>query len=167
VKPGDIIVVGDTFGAVSKIGVRAVSVITRDGKEHLIPNEQLMTEPVENWSYSNRNVRVHIPVGVGYGTDLALAQKLMIEAASAAARVLKDPKPSVWLKNFGERSVEHDVMVWVADPELGVGNVRSDVLNRIWLLFREHEIELPFPQHDIHIRSMPQADTPGLGGSEG
>lgn len=67
VKPGDVIVVGDTFGAVGKIGVRAVSVVTRDGKEHLIPNEQLMTEPVENSSYSNRNVRVHIPVGVSYG----------------------------------------------------------------------------------------------------
>ena len=149
------IVVGDTFGAVSKIGVRAVSVITRDGKEHLIPNEQLMTEPVENWSYSNRNVRVHIPVGVSYSSNLALAQKLMIDAAHAAARVLHDPKPSVWLKNFGDSSVEHDIMVWITDPELGVGNVRSDVLNRIWVLFDENGIEIPFPQRDIHIRSMP------------
>jgi small-conductance mechanosensitive channel len=155
VKPGDVIVVGDTFGAVSKIGVRAVSVITRDGKEHLIPNEQLMTEPVENWSYSNRNVRVHIPVGVGYGSDLALAQKLMIEAATAAARVLAEPKPSVWLKDFGDSSIEHDILVWIADPEYGVGNVRSDVLNRVWVLFKQSEIEIPFPQQDIHIRSMP------------
>jgi len=164
VKPGDVIVVGDTFGAVSKIGVRAVSVVTRDGKEHLIPNEQLMTEPVENWSYSSRNVRLHIPVGVGYGSDITLAQKLMIEAASAAARVLKEPKPSVWLKGFGDSSVDHDILVWISDPELGVGNVRSDVLNRVWVLFRESEIEIPFPQQDIHIRSMPAARTrPGQG----
>lgn len=155
VKPGDVIVVGDTFGAVSKIGVRAVSVVTRDGKEHLIPNEQLMTEPVENWSYSSRNVRIHIPVGVGYGSDLPKAQKLMIEAATAAARVLVDPKPSVWLKGFGDNSVDHDILVWIADPELGVGNVRSDILNRVWVLFQDNAIEIPFPQRDVHIRTLP------------
>jgi len=155
VKPGDVIVVGETFGTISKIGVRAVSVVTRDGKEHLIPNEKLMTEPVENWSYSSRNVRIHIPVGVGYDCDLALAQKLMIEAATASSRVLPEPKPSVWLRAFGESSVEHDILVWVADPEAGVGNVRSDILNRVWRLFGENGIGLPFPQRDIHIRSLP------------
>ncbi|MEO6092802.1 MAG: mechanosensitive ion channel domain-containing protein [Novosphingobium sp.] len=158
VKPGDVIVVGDTFGAVSKIGVRAVSVVTRDGKEHLIPNEQLMTEPVENWSYSSRDVRVHIPVGVGYDSDLAVAQQLMIEAAGAAARVLATPKPSVWLRGFGDSSVDHDILVWIADPEAGVGNVRSDVLNRVWLLFKANGIEIPFPQRDVHIRTMRSKD---------
>lgn len=159
VKPGDVIVVGDTFGAISKIGVRAVSVITREGKEHLIPNEQLMTQPVENWSYSNKNVRVHISVGVAYSSDLALAQRLMVEAASAAARVLPEPKPSVWLKGFGDNSVDHDILVWIADPEMGVGNVRSDILNRLWVSFAEHKIEIPFPQRDIHVRSMPAMDS--------
>ncbi|TZG25821.1 mechanosensitive ion channel family protein [Sphingomonas montanisoli] len=154
VKPGDVIVVGDTFGAVGKIGVRAVSVVTRDGKEHLIPNEQLMTEAVENWSYSSRNVRIHIPVGVAYGCDLALAQKLMVEAATGATRVLTEPKPSVWLKAFGDSSIDHDILVWIADPELGVGNVRSDILNRVWRLFADNAIEIPFPQRDIHIRSI-------------
>jgi small-conductance mechanosensitive channel len=157
VKPGDVIVVGDTFGAVGKIGVRAVSVVTRDGKEHLIPNEQLMTEPVENWSYSSRNVRIHIPVGVAYSSDLALAQRLMVEAAIAATRVLPQPKPSVWLKEFGDSSVNHEILVWISDPEMGVGNVRSDVLNRVWKLFAENQIEIPFPQRDLHIRSMPPA----------
>ena len=80
VQPGDVIVVGDSFGWVNKIGVRAVSIITRDGKEHLIPNENLMTQEVENWSYSSRDVRVHIPVGVAYDCDLPLAQKLIGEA---------------------------------------------------------------------------------------
>lgn len=156
IKPGDVIVVGDTFGAVNKIGVRAVSVVTRDGKEHLIPNEQLMTESVENWSYSSRNVRVHIPVGVAYSSDLALAQRLMVEAAVAAHRVLADPKPSVWLKAFGDSSVDHEILVWIADPEMGVGNVRSDILNRLWVSFAENKIEIPFPQRDLHIRSMPK-----------
>jgi len=155
VKPGDVIVVGDTFGAVSKIGVRAVSVITRDGKEHLIPNEQLMVEPVENWSYSSRDVRIHIPVGVAYSTDLPLAQRLMIEAATAAARVLPEPKPTVWLRGFGDSSVDHEILAWINDPEMGVGNVQSDILNRLWRLFKEHGIEIPYPQSDIHIRSLP------------
>ena len=155
VKPGDVIVVGDTFGAINKIGIRAVSVITRDGKEHLIPNELLMTERVENWSYSSRNVRIRIPIGVAYSTDLDLAQKLMIEAASKPSRVLKEPSPSVWLKSFGDNSVDHDILVWISDPEDGVGNIQSEILNRLWKLFRENEIEIPFPQRDLHIRTMP------------
>lgn len=158
IKPGDVIVVADTFGQVSKIGVRAVSVITRDGKEHLIPNEQLMTEEVENWSYSSRDVRVHIPVGVAYSSDMALAQRLMIEAATASPRVLANPKPSVWMKGFGDSSVDHDILIWISDPEAGVGNVRSEILNRLWTLFADHGIEIPFPQRDIHIRSAPSND---------
>ncbi len=155
IKPGDVIVVGDSFGHVTKIGVRAVSIVTRDGKEHLIPNENLMTQEVENWSYSNKNVRVHIPVGVAYDCDLALAQKLMIEAGTAPARVLKSPKPTVWLRAFGESSVDHEILVWIADPEAGVGNVQSEVLNRLWVLFQENGIELPFPQRDIRIKEWP------------
>lgn len=155
IKPGDVIVVGDTFGAVNKIGVRAVSVITRDGKEYLIPNEKLMTEPVENWSYSSRNVRIHIPVGVSYDCDLALAQRLMIEAAKASPRALADPAPVVWLRAFGDSAVDHEILVWMSDPEGGVGNIQSEILNRLWLLFKEHGIEIPFPQRDLRIRSLP------------
>ena len=150
IKPGDVIVVGDSFGWVNKIGVRAVSVLTRDGKEHLIPNENLMTQEVENWSYSDRNVRVRIPVGVGYDSDLKLAQDLMLRAAQESPRVLRNPKPNVWLTNFGENRVEHDILVWISDPESGVGNVKSDVLNRVWQLFREYGITIPYPQRVLH-----------------
>lgn len=159
VKPGDVIAVGGTVGAISKIGVRAVSVVTRDGKEFLIPNETLMTETVENWSYSSRNVRLKIPVGISYSSDLALAQRLMIEAATSAPRVLTNPSPAVWLKGFGESSVDHDILVWIEDPEMGLGNVQSAILNQLWGLFKENGIELPFPQHDIHIASLPQSIT--------
>jgi small-conductance mechanosensitive channel len=154
VKPGDVIVVGDTFGQVTKIGVRAVSIVTRDGKEHLLPNEQLMTEPVENWSYTSRNVRVHIKVGVAYDSDLALAQRLMIEAASASPRVLDKPKPAVWLVEFADSSIDHEILCWIADPEAGVGNVRSAVLNRVWELFKENGIEIPFPRREVLIRNQ-------------
>lgn len=156
IKPGDVIVVGESIGAVNKIGVRAVSIITRDGKEHLIPNENLMTQEVENWSYSDRNVRVRIPVQVSYSSDIKLAQALMLQAASDSPRVLRSPKPNVWLTGFGDSGVGHEILVWISDPESGIGGVKSDVLGRLWDLFRENDIQLPFPQHDIHIRSLPE-----------
>ncbi|EZP68528.1 Small-conductance mechanosensitive channel [Sphingomonas paucimobilis] len=154
IKPGDVIVVGESFGWVNKIGVRAVSVITRDGKEHLIPNENLMTQEVENWSYSDRNVRIRIPVGVGFDSNLQLAQQLMLRAAQESPRVLRNPKPNVWLTNFGNNRVEHDILVWISDPESGVGNVKSDVLNRLWLLFRENGVTIPYPQRVLHQAAM-------------
>ncbi|QGP80346.1 mechanosensitive ion channel family protein [Sphingobium sp. CAP-1] len=150
IKPGDVIVVGDSFGWVNKIGVRAVSVITRDGKEHLIPNENLMTQEVENWSYSDRNVRIRIPVGIAFDSDLKLAQRLMLQAAQESPRVLRNPKPNVWLTAFGESRVEHEILVWISDPESGVGSVKSDVLGRVWQLFRDHGVAIPYPQRVIH-----------------
>jgi small-conductance mechanosensitive channel len=152
IKPGDVIVVGESFGWVNKIGVRAVSVITRDGKEHLIPNENLMTQEVENWSFTDRNVRVRIPVKVGYESDLKLAQALMLRAATESPRVLKSPKPNVWLVSYGDYAAEHEILAWISDPESGVGNVRSDVLNRLWLLFKEHGIVIPVPRREMILR---------------
>jgi small-conductance mechanosensitive channel len=163
IKPGDVIVVGESFGHVTKIGVRAVSVVTRDGKEHLIPNENLMTQEVENWSYSSRDVRVHIPVGVSYDSDLPLAQRLMVEAAAASERVLKNPSPTVWLRAFGDSSVDHEILVWITDPEAGVGNVQSEILNRLWVLFKENGIEIPFPQRDIRVKEWPSEQGPPAG----
>ncbi|SFP89312.1 mechanosensitive ion channel family protein [Sphingomonas rubra] len=151
IKPGDVIVVGEEAGRVNKIGVRAVSVVTRDGKEHLIPNENLMTQEVENWSYSDRNVRVRIKVGVPYDCDLRVAQALMLQAASDSPRVLDSPKPNVWLTSYGDYAVEHEILAWISDPEGGVGNVRSDVLNRLWWLLKDAGIAIPVPQRDIRI----------------
>ncbi|HEX9963660.1 MAG TPA: mechanosensitive ion channel domain-containing protein [Allosphingosinicella sp.] len=167
IKPGDVIVVGESFGHVTKIGVRAVSIVTRDGKEHLIPNENLMTQEVENWSYSSRDVRVHIPVGVAYDCDLPLVQKLMVQAASESQRVMKNRPPKVWLIAFGESSIDHEILVWISDPEQGVGSVRSEILNRVWVLFKENGIDIPFPQRDIRVKEwptpLPGREGPGVG----
>ena len=160
IKPGDVIVVGDSFGWVNKIGVRAVSVVTRDGKEHLIPNENLMTTEVENWSFSDRNVRVRIPVAVSYDCDLKRAQALMLEAATESPRVLDSPKPNVWLTAFGNDGVEHEILAWISDPEGGVGNVKSDVLNRLWWKFKQAGIAIPFAQRDIYVKEWPKPITP-------
>jgi small-conductance mechanosensitive channel len=161
IKPGDVIAVSDTagnesFGQIRKIGIRAISVVTRDRKEYLIPNENLMINQVENWSYSSREVRVKAPVGVSYGSDLDLAERLMLEAAKNAPRVLKSPEPKVLLMNFGANAVEFEIRFWITDPEEGVSAVKSEVLKRVWRLFREHGIELPFPQLDIYLRDNKQ-----------
>ncbi|MFK4003582.1 mechanosensitive ion channel family protein [Qipengyuania sp. NPDC077563] len=163
IKPGDVIAVADmagneTFGQIRKIGVRAVSVTTRDQREYLIPNENLMINQVENWSYSSKNVRMQVPVGVSYEADMNLAEKLMLEAAGSCDRILKAPPPTVWMSEYGDNSVNFTIHCWIQDPEDGVGNVRSAVLKKLWWLFKEHGVEIPFPQRDIHIRSSDQLD---------
>lgn len=157
IKPGDVISVADqagnsTFGQIRKIGIRAVSVITRDEKEYLIPNENLMINQVENWSYSSRQVRVQVPVGISYQCDIGVAEELMLEAARACKRVLDTPPPSVWLTGYGESSVDFIIHCWIVDPEDGVGNIRSEVLKKLWWLFQDKGIEIPFPQRDINLR---------------
>ncbi len=160
IKPGDVIAVNDgitnTVGQVKKIGIRAVSVTTRDKKEYLIPNENLMINQVENWSYSSRNVRMRVPVAIAYGCDIDLAEKLMEQAAKETRRVLNVPPPAVWLNKFGADAIEFEILVWIQDPEEGLGNLRSDVLKRVWRLFNESHVQVPFPQRDINLRDTPE-----------
>ncbi|WP_298287242.1 mechanosensitive ion channel domain-containing protein [Novosphingobium sp.] len=156
IKPGDVIAVndgkGNSFGEVKKIGIRAVSVTTRDNREYLIPNENLMTQQVENWSYSSREVAINIPIGVAYGSDLNKVEKLLLEAINSTPRVLPFPSPGVLLSGFGASSIDMTMIVWIDDPEGGVGNVKSDVLWRVWRLFKEHGVEIPFPQSDVNLK---------------
>ena len=167
IKPGDVIAVATVgngpanVGQVKKIGMRAVSVITRDKIEFLIPNENLMINQVENWSYSSLDVRIKVPVGVAYGTDIDQAEQLMLEAARTAPRVLAEPAPSVWLHSFGDNAIQFEIQIWIEDPEVGIGNVRSDVLKRLWHLFREHGVEIPYPQRDLYIKQWPIAPADG------
>ena len=164
IKPGDVIAVTGTgggtstgtVGQVNRIGIRAVSVITRDKVEFLIPNENLMINQVENWSYSSRDVRVKVPVGVAYGTDIDLAERLMLEAVRESPRILDEPAPSVWLHAFGDHGILFEIQMWIDDPEEGIGNVRSDVLKRILRLFLEHGIDIPYPRRDLRIKEMPE-----------
>ncbi len=165
IKPGDVIAVGNqggtsTVGQVNRIGIRAVSVITRDKVEFLIPNENLMVNQVENWSFSSLDVRVKVPVGVAYSTDIDLAERLMLQAAQETVRVLTDPAPSVWLHAFGENAIQFEIQFWIDDPEDGIGNIRSDVLKRLWHLFRDNGVKVPYQQHDIHIKQWPAPPPP-------
>ena len=155
-KPGDVIAVSDYFGRIETLNARYVSVITRDGIEHLIPNEDLITQRVESWSYSQELLRLRRPVGISYGSDVRLAIKLCLEACDAVERVLKDPKPNCLIKGFGDSSVDLEMRFWINDPMNGRANVTSDVYLEVWDRFHEHGIQIPFPQRDLHLKTPEQ-----------
>ena len=136
IKPGDVIEIGGTYGWITRLNARFVSVATRDGIEHLIPNEDLITQRVINWSYSDEKIRLHVPVGIGYGCDVRQAMALCIEAAKDVQRVLETPAPICLLKGFGESSIGLELRLWIHDPRNGITNVRSDVMLGIWDRFR-------------------------------
>jgi small-conductance mechanosensitive channel len=157
IKPGDVIQLGDKYGWINFLGSRYVSVVTRDGIEHLIPNENLITNVVINWSYSNNILRFNMPVGVSYGSDLEKAKELMLESAAVTKRVLKDPGPDCLLVGFGDNAVNLELGVWINDPQNGLASVKSDLFWGIWKRFQEHGIEMPYPQRDVHLISVPEA----------
>ena len=157
IKPGDVIAVNDgitnTVGQVKKIGLRAVSVTTRDKKEYLIPNENLMINQVENWSYSSKDVRIKVPVIVAPNSDLELAEKLMLEATLGCERVLRTRPAAVWITEFAEAGVAFEIRFWINDPEEGLASVRSDVLKGVWRRFQEHGIKLPDPaERNLYLK---------------
>lgn len=156
IKPGDVIEVGGTYGWVRSLGARYTSVVTRDGHEHLIPNEDFIVNTVTNWSFSDKNVRIRAPIGVSYNADIYKARELIVDAALAVDRVLRHPGPLCHLVGFGDNSVDLELRFWLSDPESGTANVRSEVLLGVWDRFKEHGIEIPFPQRDIHIKEMPK-----------
>ena len=153
IKPGDVVAVAGTYGWVNTLGGRYVSVVTRDGIEHLIPNEEFITTRVENWTHSDSKIRVKLPIGVHYNSDVERALEVCVECAAKVPRVLANPAPVCQLRAFGENSVDLELRIWVGDPMNGINNVRSDTLRMIWKAFHEEGIEIPYPQRDLHLRS--------------
>jgi small-conductance mechanosensitive channel len=152
IRPGDVITIGNSFGWVQELRARYVVVRDRDGVDTLIPNENLITTQVINWSYSDLNVRVKIPVQISYKDDPEQAMALMLEAARASSRALTDPPPVCRLMQFGESGIDLELRVWISDPQEGISNVRSDINLAIWRAFKQHGITIPFPQRDVHVR---------------
>jgi len=152
IKPGDTIEVGSVFGVVHDMHARYASVLTRDGTEFLIPNEQLISGEVVNWTYTDQNVRLKIPVGIAYDSDVEKALELLVEATKDVSRVLRHPAPAPRFVGFGDNSLDLQLRIWIKDAERGVTNVRSQVMLNIWRLFNEHGIEFPFPQRDVLIK---------------
>lgn len=161
IKPGDVVEVGQTFGWVTEMTARYVTLRTRDGKAHLIPNDRFIEEGVINWSHSDRVVRLHAQFGVGYGTaDLRAVKKAAEETAVTVDRVLKTPAPMCNLVEFGDSRIKFDLRFWINDPANGVVNVTSQVMLALWDRLREMGVEMPYPQRDLHIRTLPAGFSP-------
>ncbi len=154
IKPGDVIEIDDVFGRIRSQETLFVSMVTLSGKEYLIPNENFITQQVINWSHSNNRVRLDVEIGVAYGSDMREVEELVLEATKDINRVLERPKPVCLMKEFGDNTVNFELRFWINDPELGVYNVRSDVLFAIWDSFAEAGIEISFPQRDLHVKSL-------------
>ena len=153
IKPGDVISIGNTYGWVNSLNARYVSLDTRDGIEHLIPNEELIINRVENWSHSHSRVRLKIPIGIHYDSDVKQAMELCVEAVQAVERVIEKPAPVCLLAGFGDNSVDLEVRIWINDPHNGLSNIKSQILLKIWENFHENGIEIPYPQRDLHIKN--------------
>ena len=152
IKPGDVISLGETFGWINALGARYVSVVTRDGREYLIPNEDLITGQVVNWSHSNEYVRLDIFFGTSYGCDPHQVRKLAIEAAAEVDRVLAHPKlPGCHIVGFGDSSVDYILRFWIKDPTGGLTNIRGNVYLALWDAFKAHNISIPFPQREVRL----------------
>ena len=154
IKPGDTITLGDTFGWIRELRARFVSVITRDGREYLIPNEDFITTQVVNWSFSDRFVRLDVPFGVSYDSDPHEVTRLAIEAASSVERVDAASKtPVCWMTEFGDSSINFVLRFWIDDPQGGLTNIRGKVLLALWDVFKENDISIPFPHREIIMRT--------------
>ncbi len=158
IKPGDVIsftgLIGthtEGFGWVQELRGRYVVIRDRDGVETLVPNQNLITNQVINWSYSDKRVRLKLPVRISYDSDPEDAMQVLLQAATCSPRILKDPAPVARLMSFHDYGLDLELRFWIADPEAGVNNVRSDVNRAIWRIFKEHNIRIPRAQLDVRM----------------
>jgi small-conductance mechanosensitive channel len=158
IKPGDVISLSgqsgtstENFGWVQELRGRYVVVRDRDGIEMLVPNQQLISSAVINWSYTDPRIRLKLPVRISYQDDPELALKVLLTACEGQRRVLRDPAPVSRLMQFGDHGIELELRFWISDPQEGVNNVRSEVNRTIWALFKENKITIPVAQREIRL----------------
>jgi small-conductance mechanosensitive channel len=162
IKPGDVISLSgqsgtstENFGWVQELRGRYVVVRDRDGVEMLVPNQQLISNAVINWSYTDPRIRLKLPIRVSYRDDPELALRILLTACEGESRVLRDPAPVSRLMHFGDSGIELELRFWISDPQEGVNNVRSEVNRAIWRLFKEHNITIPVAQREIVVHNSP------------
>ncbi len=161
IKPGDVISLSgqagtstENFGWVQELRGRYVVVRDRDGVEMLVPNQQLISNAVINWSYTDPRIRLKLPIRVSYGDDPELALQILLAACEGQRRILRDPLPVSRLMHFGDSGIELELRFWISDPQDGVNNVRSDVNRAIWRLFKERGITIPVAQHEVRVHNV-------------
>jgi small-conductance mechanosensitive channel len=152
IRPGDFVQVGEFSGTVRRVGPRSTEIETIDRVAVLLPNSRFLETEVLNWSHGDPTSRIHVPIGVAYGSEIADVRRALLEAARGHPSVLREPRPDVQLRGFGESSIDFELLVWTCDPR----NQRllvSDLNYRIVESLRRHGIQIPFPQRDLHLRS--------------
>jgi small-conductance mechanosensitive channel len=152
-RRGDVVTVGDTIGVVQEVGIRATRMKTRDDVEYLIPNAEFISGKIINWTRSNPHARLHVPLGVSYGADPVRVRQILEQVASRISTVEQSPAPEVWFVGFGDSSLNFELLVWMNIRKYSHQKVASDLYFAIFETFKEAEIEIPFPQRDLHIRS--------------
>lgn len=153
IKVGDRIDVGGVTGDVVEISPRATTVVTNDNIAVIVPNSEFISSKVTNWSYTNRDVRLNFPIGVSYKSDPEQVRRALLEVAAAHSGVLSQPNPDVLLQEFGDSSINFVLRVWTRDYTTAPGVLRSEINYAIWKKFQAENIEIPFPQRDLHIRT--------------
>jgi small-conductance mechanosensitive channel len=152
IQVGDFIEVGDLHGTVERIGARITEIRTLDRVSIIVPNSRFLDSEVINWSHGNPISRLHLPLGVAYGSDPQHVRTVLIEAARSHPKVLASPDPSLLFKGFGDSSLDFELLVWTAEPDKQF-LLKSDLYFLIYEVLNQNQIEIPFPQRDLHLRS--------------
>ena len=152
IQVGDFIEVGDLNGTVERIGARSTEIRTLDRVSIIVPNSRFLDSEVINWSHGNPISRLHLPLGVAYGSDPQHVRTVLIEAARSHPKVLPSPDPSLLFKGFGDSSLDFELLVWTAEPDKQF-LLKSDLYFLIYEVLNQNQIEIPFPQRDLHLRS--------------
>ena len=151
VKPGDLVTIGDSSGRISAMKTRYISVAAGDGREFLIPNEDLVTQKVTNWTYTDKNTLVKVNFGTNYESDPRRVCKLAVDIAAASPRAIKSKPPGCILAEFAEAGMKFSLTFWIADPD-GMDNVKSDVMLSLWEAFKREGIKVPYPVRELRVR---------------
>jgi small-conductance mechanosensitive channel len=158
VKPGDLVTIGDSTGRISAMNTRYISVAAGDGREFLIPNEDLVTQKVTNWTYTDKNTLVKVNFGTNYDADPRLVCKLAVDVATTAPRAIKGKPPNCILTEFTEAGMKFSLTFWIADPD-GMDNVKSEVMLSLWDVFKREGIRVPYPVREIRVRGALPVET--------
>jgi small-conductance mechanosensitive channel len=153
IKPGDTISLGETFGWIRELRARFVSVVTRDGREYLIPNEDFITHEVINWSFTDALVRLDVEFGVSYDSNPHEVSAIAIEAAAGCPRVYRGKRPVCWMTAFGDSSLNFVLRFWIEDPREGLTNIRGIVFLALWDALKENGIQIPFPHREVIMKT--------------
>jgi small-conductance mechanosensitive channel len=151
VKPGDLVTIGDSSGRISAMKTRYISVAAGDGREFLIPNEDLITQKVTNWTYTDKNTLVKVTFGTNYDADPRQVCKLAADIAAASPRATKGKAPGCILTDFTEAGMKYSLTFWIPDPD-GMDNVKSDVMLSLWEAFKREGIRVPYPVRELRVR---------------